>query len=285
MCTHQPLVSVVVPTRNSSRFLAICLQSVRAQTYPHIELIVVDNNSTDDTVEIAGRYADVVCVAGPERSAQVNHGASISRGEYIYRVDSDFYLPPGVVAECVHHVQHSNAAVVVHNSPDPTVSWLARVRKFEVDMYKYSLAHSAARFVPREVFLALGGLRVDVTAGEDYDFQNRLLKSGIRCDFADSEAMHLDEPVSLLPLLRKYYQYGRDFPNYRCYNKQESRRQLAFFRREYLSNWLRFVKHPLLALLFLAYHAAKFAVGGAGYATTVVTRHAPTSSTSTIDLG
>jgi glycosyltransferase involved in cell wall biosynthesis len=49
---HQPLVSVIVPTKNSSQFLEACLQSIKEQTYPHIELIVVDNNSTDnDAVE------------------------------------------------------------------------------------------------------------------------------------------------------------------------------------------------------------------------------------------
>jgi glycosyltransferase involved in cell wall biosynthesis len=64
-----PLVSVIIPTRNSGTTLANCLQSVKDQTYPNIELIVVDNFSTDNTQEIARTYTDHVYERGPERCA------------------------------------------------------------------------------------------------------------------------------------------------------------------------------------------------------------------------
>jgi glycosyltransferase involved in cell wall biosynthesis len=52
----QPLVSVIVPTKNSAEFLRACLHSIIHQTYPRIELIVVDNNSTDATKDIAANF-------------------------------------------------------------------------------------------------------------------------------------------------------------------------------------------------------------------------------------
>src|SRR4051812_7301335 len=55
-----PLVSFCIPTRNRERTIAACLQSIRAQDYPRLEIIVIDNGSTDRTAEIARRYADVV---------------------------------------------------------------------------------------------------------------------------------------------------------------------------------------------------------------------------------
>ena len=70
----QPLVSIIVPTYNSEKFLEGCLESIQKQTYSHIELIVVDNNSKDNTKEIARKYTEKVFNQGPERSAQVNFG-------------------------------------------------------------------------------------------------------------------------------------------------------------------------------------------------------------------
>ena len=269
---HNALVSVIVPTRNSEKHLEECLRSIKAQTYASLELIVVDNYSSDKTLEIARRYADIVHSVGPERSAQVNHGVRISSGTYVYRVDADFRLDAGVIEECVKLMQQGHGAVVVHNTADATVGRLARVRKFEVDMYKYSLDHTAARFLTRDLFLAVGGLREDVTAGEDYDFQNRLRRTGISIAFADAEAVHLDEPRALAPLMKKYYQYGRDFPNYRQYNRVESRQQLSFFRKDYLRHWRRFTTHPVLAGMFVAYHFTKYAAGAFGYMTAAVAR-------------
>jgi glycosyltransferase involved in cell wall biosynthesis len=77
------------------------LESIAQQTVQDIEIIVVDNGSTDDTLAIAREFTDNVLQSGPERSAQVNYGVSESRGVFVYRVDSDFDLPPTIVAECL----------------------------------------------------------------------------------------------------------------------------------------------------------------------------------------
>src|SRR5438093_11547332 len=91
------LVSVVVPTRNSAPFLDVCLGSIRAQTYPAVELIVVDNHSSDNTLSIARRWTDRVFTQGPERSTQRNYGARQAAGEYLLFVDSDMVLSAKVV--------------------------------------------------------------------------------------------------------------------------------------------------------------------------------------------
>ena len=271
--TKQPTVSVIVPSYNSSATLAACLQSIRDQSYDGtIELIVVDNNSKDDTKAIAKTYTKLVFNKGPERSAQVNYGVEKAAGEYVYKVDSDFVVDSEVVAQCVEETSHGFDAVVVHNSPDVRVSWIAKVRKFEVDMYKYDIVHSSARFVKKSVYQAIGGFNSAVTAGEDYDFQNKLNRGGYTTSFIEAEALHLGEPKQLVPHLKKYYDYGKDFVNYVSENKQEVTGQIGPIRTIYIKNWKKFLDRPITGAVFLVYNLLKYIAGGMGFVSGKLTR-------------
>jgi glycosyltransferase involved in cell wall biosynthesis len=260
-----PLVSIIVPTLNGGSDLRICLNSIKNQTYSPIELIVVVHpRTTDESESIAREFTSEVYVHGPERSAQVNYGVARARGKYVYKVDDDFQLDSSVVAECVEQAERGADAVVAHNTPDQRVSWVARVRKFEVDMYKYDLTHSSARFVRKDVFDSIGGFNSAITAGEDYDFQNKLNRGGYKTAFIDAETIHLGEPRKLLPHLLKFYRYGKDFNHYLKVNRDAAPKQLAFGRSVYLRHWRNFLRHPVMGLEFMGYNCLKFAFGGMG---------------------
>jgi glycosyltransferase involved in cell wall biosynthesis len=260
-----PLVSIVVPTKNSSKFLDACLRSIQAQTYPNIELIVVDNFSADNTVEIAEKYTKHIYQKGPERSAQVNFGVEQASGEYVYKVDSDFVLEPTVVQECVDKIREGYDAVIVHNTPDASVSWIAKIRKFEVDMYKDDFTYLAARFLSKEIYQKIGGFDVTITAGEDYDFQNRLNRAGYKTGLIKAEAVHLGEPTSFWKHMKKYYNYGRNYVSFQKSNEKEANQQLGFFRDVYFKNWRRFIRQPVLGLGFIGYNVMKYFAGGLGF--------------------
>jgi glycosyltransferase involved in cell wall biosynthesis len=259
------LVSVIVPTRNSEQYLSACLDSVRRQTYSRIELIIVDNYSVDKTREIALGYTDRFYLFGPERSAQVNFGVRHSSGEYVYKVDSDFVLDDQVVESCVNEIARGFDAIVVHNSPDTQVSWMARLRKFEVDMYKYDLTYSSARFVRKSVCIALGGFDESITAGEDYDFQDRLNAAGFKTGFISPEAVHLGEPTSFWEHMAKYYAYGADFTAYASKSPASAASKLSLFRPTYFRHWRNFATHPAVTAQFVAYTICKFAAGATGF--------------------
>ncbi|MBN1618183.1 glycosyltransferase family 2 protein [Candidatus Dojkabacteria bacterium] len=261
------LISVIVPTLNSEKLLDKCLRSIKSQTYKDIEIIVVDNFSKDNTRKIAKKYTRNIYIKGPERSAQVNYAVKKAKGEYVYKVDSDFVLDPEVINQCVKKVDEGFDAVVVHNSPDVRISYIAKIRKFETDMYKYDITHSSARFVKKTVYEKIGGFRTDITAGEDYDFQNKLNKGGFKTGFIEAEALHLGEPTNLFKHLKKYYDYGKDFVNYQKSNNEESHSQLAFVRPVYLKNWKKFLVHPILGFSFIIYSMAKFGAGALGFFT------------------
>ncbi len=90
-----PLVSVIVPAYNAERFLAKTLDSILAQTYPHFEVLVVDDGSTDQTVAIAQAYCDldprIRLLQQPNGgvAAARNYGIRESQGEFIAPIDAD----------------------------------------------------------------------------------------------------------------------------------------------------------------------------------------------------
>lgn len=261
----KPLVSVVIPTFNSERFLEKCLASVKGQTYGNTEVIVVDNYSTDGTMAIARKYADLVLLKGLERSAQVNFGVHHARGKYVYRVDSDFVLEPSVIDEAVNKCENYGFdAICVHNTSDPSVSFWARVRKLERDCYAGDELNVAARFFRREVFEKVGGFNEGLVAAEDYDLHNTLLRSGFRIGHVESREIHVGEPRSLLEVARKHYYYGKTVKRFLDANPKRGIKQISPLRHAFIRNWKNFAKHPMLTMGFVIYQIVKYSAAGLG---------------------
>ncbi|MFV2018667.1 glycosyltransferase family 2 protein [Micromonospora sp. LOL_023] len=98
-----PLVSVIVPNYNYARALKLCLSALRAQTYPNMEIVVVDDRSTDESVAVAESYG-VRVVRTPVNggpSVARNLGAANANGEILFFVDSDVAAKPDAVANAV----------------------------------------------------------------------------------------------------------------------------------------------------------------------------------------
>lgn len=259
------LVSIIVPTKNSAPYLRRCIESLRAQTYASIEIIVVDNYSNDGTLELAQTLADTAVSGGPERAAQCNLGARIARGTYLYRVDSDFLVDAGVVAEAVAACESGFDAVCVPNRSDPGVSFWSAVRHFERQMYDGSDLYSGARFFTRRAFETIGGFDETVVAGDDYDVNNRLRCAGLRVCWINAAELHLGEPSTLLEIARKSYFYGSLFGPFVRKSGARGIAQLSPFRASYLRHWRDFAGHPILACGFVAMQAVKYACGAAGF--------------------
>nr|MCS5620811.1 glycosyltransferase [Nitrospinaceae bacterium] len=100
-----PVVSVIVTTKNEERNIGACLESVVQQSMPPLEMIVVDNYSEDKTSEIAREYGAKVFQLGPERSAQRNYGVEKAQGKYILYLDADMRLSPKVIEECFNRCE------------------------------------------------------------------------------------------------------------------------------------------------------------------------------------
>lgn len=99
------LVSIIVPTLEEGKYLDNLLESIRNQTYEPIEVIVVDADSTDDTVQIAKHYgAKVIRFSERNLAAAKNVGVSNALGNLLLFVDADCILPHNYVEEVVSNL-------------------------------------------------------------------------------------------------------------------------------------------------------------------------------------
>ena len=95
-----PIISVIIPVYNPGRHLIKCLDSIINQTYPYLQIILIDDGSTDGSGEICDQYAEkdsrVICVHQPNSgvSKARNKGIELANGDYYHFPDSDDYIEP-----------------------------------------------------------------------------------------------------------------------------------------------------------------------------------------------
>lgn len=104
------MVSIIVPIYNTERYLSKCLESIRTQTYPNIEVIMVDDGSTDGSNSVASSYSEadnrfrLFSQKNAGVSAARNRGLDVAEGEYILFVDSDDWLEPQMIEKLVYNM-------------------------------------------------------------------------------------------------------------------------------------------------------------------------------------
>lgn len=220
-------ISAIVPTRNSGRTLAACLGSLRHQTHPDVEIIVVDNASSDDTPALGRRMAHVFADRGPERSAQRNHGAQLATGEIVLFIDSDMVLEPTVLADiaATFEARPEIGAIII---PERSfgIGFLASCRVLEKSLYVGQDDVEAPRAFRAELFELVGAWDETLTAAEDWDLADRTRAAGVGIARVSSWIWHDEGEISLRAQFTKKQYYGRWVAEYMS-RKPEARRHLS----------------------------------------------------------
>lgn len=177
-----PLVSVVITTKNEEKNIRTCLESIKAQSWTNIEIIVVDNSSIDQTQQIAAEYTSKVFTKGPERSAQRNYGMiDKAEGEYVIYIDADMILAPTLIEACIIYIRQTDA-IALH-IPEIVLgkNYFSRVRRFERSFYDGTPV-DGARFFHRQTFIKAGGFDEPLFvkgSGEDWDIDKLVRQYGV----------------------------------------------------------------------------------------------------------
>jgi glycosyltransferase involved in cell wall biosynthesis len=187
---HHPqveLVSVIIPCFRQAHLLGEAIESVLAQSYPHFEIVVVDDGSPDDPIQVVKRYSSVRYLRQNNRGVACarNSGIQASTGEYLVFLDADDRLLP-------HHLRTNLGAFQEH--PDAGLvcgdyRWLGADGTWHVHDCRPSPDHYATllcrNFIgpphvcmfKRQIIQKVGGFRTDVAGSEDQELFLRIARA------------------------------------------------------------------------------------------------------------
>lgn len=190
-----PLVSIIIPAFNAARFIPETIRSVAAQTHRNLEIIAVDDGSTDDTREVLRAFCEedprirLIEQANSGVSAARNAGARLARGEFLGFLDADDTLPPGAVEAILRKfasdqsfglVQSDHMTMDVHSVKDEVIYSFPKEGWVLDDLLLLSEGTSifcvGSWLVKREIFQQSGGFDPRLSNGADHEFYFRTAK-------------------------------------------------------------------------------------------------------------
>lgn len=265
------LVSVIIPTYNEAGVIKTLLLSLSKQSYKRIETIVLDDGSTDDTVEIAKTHTSrVYSREHAERSIQRNFGARQAKGEFLLFLDADMELTINVISDCVQTIEkNKKMGGIVIPEQSVTKTFWEKVKAYERSFYNETGDETtdAARFFIRQAFKKVGGYDESITGPEDWDLPESIKNKGYSIGRIKSRILHHEKVLNPFTLMKKKYYYGLKSHHY--LKKQNisiiSPKTIYFLRPVFYRNWRKLISNPILTIAMIVMFSFELAGGGVGY--------------------
>lgn len=231
---NTPLVSVIIPAYNCEDYVEVAVKSILEQTYNNLEVLVVDDGSSDGTLRVLQRMADGdkrVRVVKNETNLKIvgtlNKAINLSKGAYIARMDADDYKYPDAIEKQVAFLMtHPDVAVVggAIEVCDPVMNVLNWRKYPETDeeirarIFRYNPFAHPAVMMNKEL---MGEERYELNWAEDYDMWFRLGKRGKMANLPDTvlklrthpasvsqSKLNYQEKLTLYIRLKAVFEYG-----------------------------------------------------------------------------
>ncbi|MET0340389.1 MAG: glycosyltransferase, partial [Polyangiales bacterium] len=258
----EPLVTVLVPAYNEEKVIARTIASVLGSGYQRVEVMVVDDGSTDDTAGVVRAIAEaeprVKLLQKPNggKAHAANYGLASASGEVVIAVDADTLVTEGSIERLVSHFSDPSVTAVCGNVEVGNVrSWLTRFQAIEYvtsqnfDRRAFALLNTIS-VVPgalgawrRDKVRAVGGYSSD-TLTEDADLTLTVLRAGGRIVYEPRAIGRTEAPETVSGLLKQRFRWT--YGTYQCLYKH--RRQ--FFRGTL--GWIGLPNMVVFQVLFAA---------------------------------
>jgi glycosyltransferase involved in cell wall biosynthesis len=237
-------ISFIVPTRNSARTITACVRSLVTQLDADVEVVVVDNHSTDGTADRAtAAGAHRVLTAGPERCAQRNAGTAASTGDIVVFIDSDMVVEPAVARQILEAFagDETIGALIIPERSFGQGFW-TQCRVLEKSLYVGNESVEAARAFRREVIEAVGGWNEQLTAAEDWDLDDRIRAHGVAVGRVPAFIWHDEGRLRLRGTFGKKRYYGQWIAAY-LDSREDGARRIR--RSGLIDRWPDLARHPV----------------------------------------
>jgi cellulose synthase/poly-beta-1,6-N-acetylglucosamine synthase-like glycosyltransferase len=222
------LVSVIVPARNEERNIGGTLEALRRQDYPNLEIIVVDGDSSDGTVDVVKRHMAedprIEVLSNPRRITPValNIALAHARGQWLVRMDAHSTVEPGYVSAAVARLREGRWGGVggrkdgVATTPAGRAIAAALGSKFGVggSVYHHGVTEQEVDHIPfgaypTELVRQLGGWDERLVTNQDFEFDYRLRRSGAALLFDPRLRIDWQSKETVRDLYLQYRRYGR----------------------------------------------------------------------------
>ena len=243
-------ISVVITTKNEEEVIGNLLKSVEDQSYKNFEIILVDNNSTDRTTQIARTFDARVFDKGPERSIQRNFGVEKAKGEYILILDADMVLTKDVLKDCAQKVgkDETLGGLVIPEVSFGEGFW-SKFKIFEREFYLGDETIEAPRFFKKAIFKKFGGYDEKITGPEDWDLPLRMKKLGVKIGRIKSVIRHNEGRFSPFKSAQKKFYYASHAGVFlKRHPEQIFVKGNLIFRPVFFRKWKKLAGSPILTI-------------------------------------
>jgi len=203
-------VSIIIPTYNSAKTLRECLESIKEQSHQNYEIIIVDNESTDNTLKIAEEFGAHIIINKSGQSSAQNIGVLNSKGKYVLFLDSDQTLEKELLEECVNACEKEGVEVVKIREVFHGESFWGSCSAFEKNCKIQSdkTGIGVARFFLKRHVIKAGLYDKDLVWGQDREFYERIKALHPKETWSKNYIFHL-EPSTVSKITAKYFRYGK----------------------------------------------------------------------------